>query len=55
MSVKVGDCLISNRTTYHYFRCVLDKDLSGMAMNVLGKFNYKTTFLPDMLVFSINR
>ncbi len=44
MSVKVGDCLISNRTIINYLGCVLDNDLCGMAMNVLGKVNAKTIF-----------
>ncbi len=41
LSVKVGDCLISNRTSVNYLGCILDNDLSGvsMAMKVLGKVN----------------
>ncbi len=47
LSVKVGDCLISNITSVNYLGCVLDNDLSGvnMAMKVLGKVKARTKFL----------
>ncbi len=32
LSVRVGDCLISNRTSVNYLGCILDNDLSGVSM-----------------------
>ncbi len=53
LSVKVGDCLISNRISVIYLGCVLDNDLSGvsMAMKVLGKVNARTKFLARHVSF----
>ncbi len=53
MSIKVGDCLISNRASVNYLGCVLDNDLSGvsMAMKVLGKVNARTKFLARHVSF----
>ncbi len=53
LSVGVGDCLISNRTSVNYLGCILDNDLSGvsMAMKVLGKVNARTKFLARHVSF----
>ncbi len=39
LSVRVGDCLISNRTSVNYLGCILDNDLSGVSI-VLGKVKF---------------
>ncbi len=53
LSVRVGDCLISNQTSVNYLGCILDNDLSGvsMAMKVLGKVNARTKFLARHVSF----
>ncbi len=53
LSVRVGDCLISNRTSVNSLGCILDNDLSGvsMAMKVLGKVNARTKFLARHVSF----
>ncbi len=53
LSVKVGDCLISNRTSVNYLGSILDNDLSGvsMAMKVLGKVNDRNKFIARHVSF----
>ncbi len=53
LSVRVGDCLISNRTSVNYLGCILDNDLSGvsMAMKVMGKVNARNKFLARHVSF----
>ncbi len=53
LSVKVGDCLISYRTSVNYLGCILDNDSNGvsMAMKVLGKVNSRNKCLARHVSF----
>ncbi len=51
LSVRVGDCLISNRTSVNYLACILDSDLSGVSMAMKVLVNARNTFLARHVSF----